>query len=715
MIFGNTGFFDRIARLVRGPRERLALDYLLANADPDAPLADRVEWLTELLRWIRLHEKAKAVRSKDGAEVDPAEDAADASSRLDKVTRIRVARMRFLLRVIERNPVWKSQLARTLRSVLRDTHALRLFATTGLPQEFGFLGEATRRISAKLLPDPPAFGDLAQVFVALFPDRGDEVMPLALPYETQAALRALFRYDEPADDACWAVVRRDLADAVAVLVAQVAAIGLSDGILRRAPSATVSRSPFLSLGPIAEEYFEGVAASDDEAASAVAHARLATEIARCRDVLDDAMSHLEEYGVSVSLVYKIELARQQLRRVESLAALAVGERAPIGAMVRFVASLIRDMHAQRSVRALLRSNLDLMTRKIAERTGKTGDHYITRDSVEYADMLRSAGRGGGLTGFTVFIKFLTVGHGLPPFVEGLGASLNYAVSFCAIQAVHGTLATKQPAMTAAAMAARLKVARFRGRLREFVNEVANLTRSQVAAILGNLVIVVPAALVIELVWVLAGGELVPNAEKAHATIQSLSIWGATPIYAAYTGVLLWLSAVLSGWIENWTAYRRLPAALANQPRLVYAFGEDRMHRVAAWFERNIAGLGGNIALGFLLGMTPEIARFFGVPLEVRHVTLSTGSLALAVSTLGVGALSTGPFWMACAGIAVIGFLNLTVSFTLALWVAIRATRAGALSRRRVFRALFARVLKSPRDFLLPPRAPRNPEVRPAAD
>jgi len=36
---------------------------------------------------------------------------------------------------------------------------------------------------------------------------------------------------------------------------------------------------------------------------------------------------------------------------------------------------------------------------------------------------------------------------------GLVASLNYAISFCAIQFVHGTLATKQPAMTAAAMAA----------------------------------------------------------------------------------------------------------------------------------------------------------------------------------------------------------------------------------------------------------------------
>ncbi len=166
--------------------------------------------------------------------------------------------------------------------------------------------------------------------------------------------------------------------------------------------------------------------------------------------------------------------------------------------------------------------------------------------------------------------------------------------------------------------------------------------------------------------------------------------------------------MLSGGIENWATYRRLPEAIAREPRLVYAFGAERMQRAAAWFARNVAGLGGNIALGFLLGMSPVVAAFFGLPLDVRHVTLSTGALALAVSSLGADVLATAPFWLAVAGIAAIGALNLGVSFTLALWVAVRATRAGALSRRRVFRAVLARLVASPRDFLVPPRTARAP-------
>jgi site-specific recombinase len=55
------------------------------------------------------------------------------------------------------------------------------------------------------------------------------------------------------------------------------------------------------------------------------------------------------------------------------------------------------------------------------------------------------------------------------------------------------------------------------------------------------------------------------------------------------------------------------------------------------------------------------------------------------------------------GIGVIGFMNLTVSFGLALGVAIRSTGRGAVSRRRLRRAVFSRVRAAPLDFLRPPR------------
>jgi site-specific recombinase len=253
------------------------------------------------------------------------------------------------------------------------------------------------------------------------------------------------------------------------------------------------------------------------------------------------------------------------------------------------------------------------------------------------------------------------------------------------------------------MADHLNNAHERGRMRGFVAEVANLVRSQVAAIAGNLLLVVPAALLVQALLLVAGFGHLPDPGHALRYVEQLSIFSATPIYAAFTGVLLWLSALFAGWFENWATYRRVPEAIAQNRTLQRWLGKERAPHIAAALERNVAALGGNVSLGFMLGMVPVVALFFGLPLEVRHVTLSTGQLALASWSHGAGILALPAFWAAVAGIAVIGFMNLVVSFALAMWVAIRSTGRSAVSRRRLVRAVLAHLRAAPRDFLLPPR------------
>ena len=202
-----------------------------------------------------------------------------------------------------------------------------------------------------------------------------------------------------------------------------------------------------------------------------------------------------------------------------------------------------------------------------------------------------------------------------------------ALSFCAIQFVHGTLATKQPAMTAATLAAKLKHERHRGRLRGFVDEVANLTRSQVAAIAGNLALVIPAALLVEIVWELAGGGKLPSPEKAKATIDSLNIAGATPplrrIHRRVASGCRRCSRAGSG-IGPYAA--RLPKRSLTSRGSSMHSARPRCRRPGAGSSATLPGWAATSRSGFLLGMTPVVATFFGLPLDVRHVTLSTGSL-----------------------------------------------------------------------------------------
>jgi site-specific recombinase len=89
-------------------------------------------------------------------------------------------------------------------------------------------------------------------------------------------------------------------------------------------------------------------------------------------------------------------------------------------------------------------------------------------------------------------KFAIYGLGLS-VLERPAAGLNYAASFVLVMLLHWTVATKQPAMTAPAMAAKLKDMSAPDAIERFVDEVAHLLRSQFAAIVGNLGLVAPGA------------------------------------------------------------------------------------------------------------------------------------------------------------------------------------------------------------------------------
>ncbi|MEJ0005051.1 MAG: hypothetical protein WDM77_01290 [Steroidobacteraceae bacterium] len=112
-----------------------------------------------------------------------------------------------------------------------------------------------------------------------------------------------------------------------------------------------------------------------------------------------------------------------------------------------------------------------------------------------------------------------------------------------------------------------------------------------------------------------------------------------------------IGALVGGWAENFVVFNRLTHAIVQHP-LSHRVGVRHMGRMAAWLERNAAAWSNSIVLGYLLGLSPVIARFFGIPLDVRHVTLSTGMVALAAAQYGLDALRHGWLYWAIAGIAV---------------------------------------------------------------
>ncbi|RYZ72307.1 MAG: hypothetical protein EOP09_03390 [Proteobacteria bacterium] len=287
------------------------------------------------------------------------------------------------------------------------------------------------------------------------------------------------------------------------------------------------------------------------------------------------------------------------------------------------------------------------------------------------------------------------------FVGGFLAALNYSFSFILIQLTGFTLATKQPAMTAPALAAKMHKVRDPEALEKLVDEIVHLMRSQFVAVLGNIMAVVPTMAVLALGWYFAFGSHVVDADKAHYQLHSLSILGPTPFYAAFTGILLWLSSVAAGWVDNWFVYHRLNSAISHNRRMTFVFGESGAKKIGLFFRKNISGFAGNISLGIFLGFIPAIATFLGLPIDVRHVTLSSGGLTGSMVSLGLEAFKTWEFWLAVIGILVCGFLNVLVAFSMSMFVAIRARKIKTPERELIYRALRERLRAHPLSFFYP--------------
>ena len=695
------------------------LTALLNAADPKAPRPERHLWLVRLVEWLR-HGASEA----DGGD-----------------TPRPVLRLKLLLNLLERNEAPRLRITALLRRFWRETDLASLFADFGFTARRDLWGEVAERLSLRMLPGTPDTDDLAALFQLLFTHDDDAAWVAGIDEATLARLAALLSAarNAPASASAAALTaavvtaaagtapaapttagsvddwRTPLLQAVTWLVSAIRAAAFTPALRRRMSPELLADRPFEQLVRASEAMADALSSGEREAAAP--HATyLRALLQRCREAADSVQGHLEDYGVSVNIVFELEQLQARTLRLEALIDIALSDE-PQRELQRLVVALVALSRERRSVGALLGRQYSLMARKVAERHAETGEHYITRTRAEYLAMLRHAAGGGAVLAGTTFAKFGILALGLAPFWGGFGAGLNYAISFLIVHLMHWTVATKQPAMTAPAMAEKLGAlhvrkagaapgnpadeASDRAAVEDFVDEVTHLVRSQIAGIAGNVLMVVPVVVAVQwAAWRLAGRPLVNEAD-AHYVLQSLTLLGPTALFAAFTGVLLFASSVAAGWAENWFVYHRLDSALAHNPAIVARLGATRALRWSAWWRANISGLAANVSLGLLLGLVPVLLAFLGLPIEVRHVTLSSGQLAAAASTLGWATLALPAFWWCVAGLAATALLNLGVSFWLALRVAMRSRDITLSDQRRLYGAVWRRLRHTPRSFLLP--------------
>ncbi len=623
-----------------------------------------------------------------------------------------IARLDALILHVETSPALASSFSRHLLSTFPGRLERNLLAETGLEFEEGLRTGVMRRIDRALLPDVPDRSLWADVLGEVFCKRRDASwVPAAGTARWARLLRAVLppgALELPGAQKALAHLRNELLESLRMLSHRIAALGVSP-TLTRYHQPVQTESPFVSQADELLRWCDAAAAVPDQPLSQVEPAR----IDQAQRFLDAAAKVLVEvrgkanlHGTSIELTRLLLQARQAIDRVKVLLAVASapGLDAALPPLARLLEELVEGHCLQKSVRDLLTRSTDLLALQVTENAGRTGEHYVTSTRAEYGAMARSAMGAGLIVGVMALVKILITALHLPAFWEAFVVGLNYATGFVLVHLFHFTIATKQPAMTAAKIASVIGEESDRATaLDRLAGLTAQISRTQLIAIFGNVALAIPAALGVAWTWILARGEPVTDVAKATHLLADLHAWKSAAIpHAAIAGICLFLAGVISGVWDNRCVFERIPERLERLGWLRWLLGPARLGRLARYVEGNLGAIAGNVAFGFMLGFVGFFGRILGLPLDIRHVTFAAANAAYGLVGLDF-AIPLEDLAAIVLGVVLIGATNLAVSFGLAFYTALKARRLRLHGGWDFLRALWHRFRAAPRAFFLPPK------------
>ena len=614
-------------------------------------------------------------------------------------------------RLLAANRTYREAARTTLLELFTGREQRRLYTEAGLLPNTGFFSELRRRLAHKLLPELVDDRDLKDCVHLIFPDHCDGEWLQSVPIEDRVAFWELLDLGAVRTGPLFGALLFQMLDSVVILAHRIAAMGLEPELLRINPRLTEGESPFIALSVEASRFvgrYSRSLGSTEVAAEDERHLLVLLE--QCREAVTRAHQAATSRGTSMTLTFLVVRLSQHLDRLELLLqVLAVRFSSEARAELAerwsaFIRNALTGEHRRNSIRSLVSDLLSILALRVTENAGRTGEHYITADRAEWVLLWRAAAGAGLIIPLMALLKIFGYSLSLAILNQGLLNGMIYAVGFVIIHLCHFTIATKQPAMTAATIAG--TISQVRGRLRDaerLARLMVDTFRSQMAAIAGNVLTALTVATSVALVAQAGTGRHLVGGEKARHLLHELHpLEGGALFYAAVAGVWLFVAGLVSGYVDNLAAYSRTGDRVARLSWLVRFIGTGRAEQVGGYLDRNLGGLAGNIFFGLMLGFTPAVGIALGLPLDIRHVAFASANLGYALTALDFR-VDAVTILRACAGVAVIGLVNLAVSFSLALWVAMRSRGADFSGVAALLPGLWRQFRSSPKQFFIPSR------------
>jgi site-specific recombinase len=578
---------------------------------------------------------------------------------------------------IERHPCHDS-----IRSTLRDFWShhsyVRVISEAGLPDEAFLVRELLARAVRHLLPVDEVEGDLYVLMDSLNLKESDARWVASLSQPLIASWAETFR---PSTFSILASCK--------ILALRATNVALSRDLIAFADDEDITKSPFFHLPGIVEHVIrhpEDFHLWEQQRAA-------------CEDQLQTVNQSLADRGSSANLIFRVRLLRSLLGRIQQVISL---ER-PDSDARKLAVTVVHGFASQRRIRGVLSASARRLARSVVERTGRAGKHYIAKDTQQWGVMGLGAVLAGVITSFTALFKYSLSAMIHAPMLLAVAHSLNYVVSFLLMQAGGFLLASKMPAVTAATL-----VDAMEDPAKDHMASLQAISKTQFIVTISNLIGTIPASIAVDRLYnAVRGHPFLPEPAAEHGIRMLFPQASLTILFAITTGVFLWLSSLATGWTANYLALHRMGSAISNSLRIRHKLGPARAEKLANWVKHHAPGSVGYIILGFLLGAVPIMFELFGIPLEVRHVTLAAASLGYALdASLLHGQLHWQDALLAFSGIALVGILNIVTSFVLSFLLAIRARNIGEVQSRRFLREVGQELLAHPFSFLLPRESTR---------
>ena len=601
-----------------------------------------------------------------------------------------------------------------LHKVFANKQKVILFTDAGLLNSVSFFKELRRRISRQLLPDQPSEENIQYVLNQLFYRPSDVKWVHQIPLDNWKELFEILAVSTFYEDSESKTTSKQILLAIMILSQRMGGLALQTDVRRMVPEYAHLNSPFIALDDELNNLARTLSKEDKPYLYIQDHEldykQLNILAGQCEDFVNKADANTSKYGVSFSVNQTLLLIRQQIKRIKRLYNYLFIEKEAdkCEKTIAFYLDMVKTNSKKNNIRKLIDDSVYNITYEITNYTGKTGEHYITSTTGEYFKMLKTALWGGVIVGFMCLVKlYMSMQPDQSDFFRALNYSFNYAIGFVLIYLTGSTLATKQPAMTASTIAKTLESLSDNDNNKEkqkhyteFSALFTRLFRSQFIAFVGNVFGAFPVSMLLAIGMSYLSGYNIATKKSLHL-LEDLNIWH-TPVFlhACIAGIFLFLSGIIAGNVASVNNFNNFYYRLSEHPFLKGFFGKVRMQRVANWMQQKWPSVVSNIWFGVFMGSAWAIGHFFGLPIDIRHITFASGNLAYGLYGMNFIISLENILWC-ILGIGIIGLGNFIVSFGLSLWIALRSREVPASELKYLGRCVWRAFKARPRAFFFP--------------